>query len=98
MDSRLLMFPGVGTSVMLQSSAVESPVSGFSSQPLTVESRLLRQHSTEDQMPRLMVKQLSRARNTQGDSQSYIVKRKEGDRGDQEEKRENQKGIEQSSQ
>ena len=87
MDSRLLMFPGVRTSVMLQSSGLESPVSGFSSQLLTVASRLLCQH----RRPRLMVKQLSRARNTQGDSQSYIEKRKEGDRGDQEEKRENQK-------
>ena len=37
------------------------------------------------------MKQLSKPRNTQRDSQSYIEKRKVGDRGDQGEKRESQK-------
>ena len=64
----------------------------------TVASRLLRSYSTEDNTPRLMVKQLSTPRDTQRDSQSYIEKREEGDTGDQEEKRGSQKGREQSSQ
>lgn len=49
--------------------------SGFWSQSAT---RLLCPHSTEDNTPRLMVKQLSIARNTQRDSQSYIEKKREG--------------------
>jgi len=44
--------------------------------PLTVASRLLHPHSTEEKTPRLMVKQLSTARNTQRDSQGYIEKRR----------------------
>ena len=45
-----------------------------------------------------MVKQFSTVKDTQRGSQSYMEKREEGDRGDQEEKRGNQKGREQSSQ
>ena len=44
------------------------------------------------------MKQFSTAGVTQIDSQSYIEKREEGDRGDQEKKRGNQKGREQFSQ
>ena len=44
------------------------------------------------------MKRFSTVRDTQRGSQSYMEKREEGDRGDQEEKRENQKGREQSSQ
>ena len=44
------------------------------------------------------MKQFSTARNTQRDPQSYIEKREEGDRGDQEEKRGSKKGRKQSSQ
>ena len=58
---------------MVQTS--EPPASGFRS-PLTVTSRLLCPHSTEDKTPRLMVKQLSAPRNTQRHSQSYTEKRK----------------------
>ena len=43
---------------------------------LTVALRLLHPYSTEDKTPRLMVKQLSTARNTQRDSQSYIEKKR----------------------
>jgi len=43
---------------------------------LTVASRLLHPYRTEAKTPRLMVKQLSTSRNTQRDSQSYIVKRR----------------------
>ena len=58
----LLMFHGVRSSMMVQTSGVESLASGFRS-PLTVTSRLLCPHSTEDKTPRLMVKQLFIARN-----------------------------------
>ena len=44
------------------------------------------------------MKRFSTVRDTQRGSQSYMEKREEGDRGDQEEKRGNQKRREQSSQ
>ena len=66
--------------------------------PLSVASGFLHPHSTEDKTPCLMVKQLSTARNTQSNSQSYIKKTEAGDGGEQEEKRECEKGREQSSQ
>ena len=62
---------------------------------LTVASRLLHPYSTDDKTSRLMMKIFSIVRDTQRGSQSYM---EEGDRGDQEEKRGNQKGREQSSQ
>ena len=67
--------------------------------PLTVASRLLHPYSTKDKTCRLLMKQLSTARNTQRESQSLYREenREEGERGDQEEK----KGVkreEQSSQ
>ena len=65
---------------------------------LTVASILLHSNSTDDKTSRLMVKRFSTVRDTQRGSQSYMEKREEGDRGDQEEKRGNQKGREQSSQ
>ena len=56
---------------------------------LTVAPRLLCPYSTEDKAPTLMVKQLSTARNTQRNFQSYREdKMEEGDRGDLEAKRE----------
>ena len=71
MGSCLLMCPGVKSSIMVQSSGVECPSSGFQSWPLTVASRLLSPHNTEDKTSRLMVKQLSIARNNQRDSELY---------------------------
>ena len=65
---------------------------------LTVASRLLHPNSTDVKTSRLMEKRFSTVRDTQRSSQSYMEKREEGDRGDQEEKRGNQKGREQSSQ
>ena len=65
---------------------------------LTVASRLLHPYCTNDKTSRLMVKRFSTVRDTQRGSQSYMEKREEGDRGDQEEKRGSQKGREQSSQ
>ena len=44
------------------------------------------------------MKSFSTVRDTQRGSQSYMEKREEGDRGDQEEKMGNQKGREQASQ
>ena len=64
---------------------------------LTVASRLLHPYSTDDKTSRLMEKRFSTMRDTQKGSLSYMEKREEGDRGDQEEKRGNQKGREQSS-
>ena len=43
---------------------------------LTVASRLLHPHSTDDKTSRLMVKQFSTARDTQRGSQSYMEKRR----------------------
>ena len=65
---------------------------------LTVASRLLHLYSTNDKTSRLKMKSFSTVRDTQRGSQSYMEKREEGDRGDQEEKRGNQKGREQASQ
>ena len=65
---------------------------------LTVASRLLHLYITNEKTSRLMKKSFSTVRDTQRGSQSYMEKREEGDRGDQEEKRGNQKGREQSSQ
>ena len=65
---------------------------------LTVASRLLHPYNTDDKTSRLMVKRLSTGRDTQTGSQSYMEKREEGDRGDQEDKRGNQKRREQASQ
>ena len=43
---------------------------------LTVASRLLHLYSTDDKTSRLMVKQFSTVRDTQGGSQSYMEKRR----------------------
>ena len=66
---------------------------------LTVASRLLHPYSTDDRTSRLMVKIL----HSEGHPERFTElhgeeKREEGDRGNQEEKRGNQKGREQSSQ
>ena len=65
---------------------------------LTVASRLLHLYSTNDTTSSLMMKSFSTVRDTQRSSQSYMEKREEGDRGDQEEKRGNQKRRKQASQ
>ena len=82
---------------MFSSFGFKPPASGFSL-ILTVASRLLHPYHTNDKTSRLMEKRFSTVRDTQRDFQSYTEKRDEGDRGDQEEKRGNQKGREQSSQ
>ena len=77
------------------------PASGFQSYSyliLTVASRLLHLYSTIDKISRLKMKSFSTVRDTQRSSQSYMEKREEGDRGDQDEVRWNQKRREQASQ
>ena len=67
---------------------------------LTVASRLLHPYNTDHKTCRLTVKRFSTVRDTQRGSQSNMGEEKmeeEGDRLDQE-KRENQKGRQQSSQ
>ena len=66
---------------------------------LTVASRFLYPYCTIDKASRLMEKRLSTVRDTQIGSQLHgEEKREEGDRGDQEDKRRNQKGREKSNQ
>ena len=66
----------------------------------TVVSRLLLLYNTINKTSRLKMKSFSTVRDTQRGTQSYMgeEKREVGDRGDQEEKRGNQKGHEQASQ
>ena len=65
----------------------------------TVVSRLLLLYSAVDKTSRLKMKNFSTVRDTQRGSELHgEEKREEGDRGDQEEKRGNQKGREKASQ
>ena len=82
-----LVFPGVRSSMMVQSLVMSLLPLGFGP-PLTVSSSLFHPYNTEDKTPRLMVKQFSTVRKTQRDSQSYIQKKEEGNRSDQEEEKE----------
>ena len=63
---------------------------------LTVASILLHLYYTDDKTSRLKMKSFSTVRDTQRGTQELHgeEKREEGDAGDQEEKRENQKGRE----
>ena len=65
---------------------------------LTVASGLVQLYSTIDKTSRLKMRSFSTVMDTQKGSQSYMEKREEGDRGDQEDKRGNQKRREQASQ
>ena len=65
---------------------------------LTEASRLLHLYSADGKTVRFMMKSFSTVRDTQRGTQSYLEKREEGDRGDQEEKTGSQKRREQSSQ
>ena len=65
---------------------------------LIVASILLHLYSTVDKTSRLKMKSFSTVRATQRGSQSYMEKREEGDRGDQDETRGNQKRREKVSQ
>ena len=50
--------------------------SGFGFKPLSVASRLLPPHSTDNRTSRLMVKRFSTVRDTKRGSQSYMKKRR----------------------
>ena len=63
---------------------------------LTIASRLLHPHRTDDKTSGLMVKQFSTVKDAQRGSQSYMVKRR--GRKEIEVKRVSQNGREQSSQ
>ena len=67
---------------MFSSFGFNPPVAGFQSYS-TVALRLLHPYSTNDITSRLMVKRFSTVRDIQRGSQSYMEKREEGDRGDQ---------------
>ena len=98
MSSCQLVFSGVRSFLVFQVLDL-SLVSLALSLILTVVPRLLYPYSTDNKTSRLMVKRFSTVRDTQRGSELHgEKKREEGDRGDQEEKKENQKGREQSSQ
>ena len=64
----------------------------------TVATRLIHLYSTIDRTSRLKMKSFSTVRDTQRGSWSYMEKREEEDRGDQDETRGKQKKREQASQ
>jgi len=64
----------------------------------TVATRLIHLYSTIDRISRLKMKSFSTVRGTQRGSWSYMEKREEEDRGDQDETRGKQKKREQASQ
>ena len=99
MSSCWLMFPEARRFLVFSSSGFKPPASGFSL-ILRVASRLLHPYSTDGKTSRLMVKRFSTVRDSQRGSQSCMEKRRRrrGDRGDQEEKRGNEKRREKSSQ
>ena len=92
------MFTGVRSVLVFSGFGFKPPASGFHL-ILTVASRLLHPYSTDGKTSRLMEERFSTVRHIQGGSQRHMEEKREGgDRGDQEEKRGNQKGREQSSQ
>ena len=75
MNSCLLRFPGIRSSLMFSSFGVKPPASGFQSysySSLKTSPSICR----DDKTSRLMVKQFSTARDTQRGSQSYMEKRR----------------------
>jgi len=74
-NSCLLRFPGIRSSLMFSSFGVKPPASGFQSysySSLKTSPSICR----DDKTSRLMVKQFSTARDTQRGSQSYMEKRR----------------------
>ena len=98
MSSCLLMFCGTG--VLWCSKVLELSLLHLAFGPcLTVASRLVHPHSIEDKTPRFIDETvLHSQKHPERFTELYREeKRKEGDRGDQKEKRESQMGREQSS-
>ena len=96
MSSYQLMFPGVRSSLVFWDLALSLLPLVFSL-ILTVASRLLLIYSMMIKTCSLMMKSFFTVRDTQRGTQSYMEKLEERDRGDQEEKRGDQKGREQAS-
>ena len=71
----LLMFPGIGSSLMFSSFGVKPPASGFQSYSYH-SLKTSHPYSTDDKTSRLMVKQFSTVRDTQRGSHSYMEKRR----------------------
>ena len=91
------MFPGVRSSLGSQDLDFSLLLLVFSL-IFTVASRLLHLYNTIDKTSRLKMKSFSTVRDTQRGSWSYMEKREEEDRGDQDETRGKQKKREQASQ
>ena len=91
------MFPGVRSSQLFSGLDLRLLPLVFSL-ILTVASRLLHPYSTNDKASRLMVKKFSTVRYPERFTELHGEEKDEGDRNDQEKKRGNQKGREQSSQ
>ena len=98
MNSYLLMFPGLRNFLVFSGFGLSLLPLVFSL-ILTVASIFLHPYLTSDKKSRLMVKRFSTVRNTQERFTELHGKEKseEGGRGDQEDKRGNQKGGEQAS-
>ena len=69
------MFTGIRNSLTFSSFGVKPSPLAFSLM-LTVASRLLHPYSTDDKIPKLMVKRVSTVRDTQRGSQRYMEKRR----------------------
>ena len=92
MSSCQLMFPGVRSSLMVSGFGLKPPALGFQSYFYGSLKTSL------DKTSKLKMKCFSTVRDTQRGSQSYMEKREEGDKSDQDEVRRNQKRREQASQ
>ena len=95
MSSYQLMFPEVRSSLVFSEFGLKPPASGFQSYSSQEASRLLHSYSTDYKTFRLIMKFL----HSEGHPERYTElhgeeKREEGGRGDQEQKRGNQKGRE----
>ena len=75
MNSCLIIFPGIRSSLMFSSFGVKPPASGFQSYSYH-SLKTSHPYSTDDKTSRLMVKSFSTVRDTQRGSQSYMEKRR----------------------
>ena len=99
MSSCQLMFPGVRSFLVFSSLGFKPPASGFQSYSYSSLKTFFFHTAMMIKTSRLMVQRLFTMRDTQRFTELHgEEKREEGDRGDQEEKRGDQKGRELSSQ
>ena len=91
------MFPGVRSSLVFSGFGLNPPAFGFQSYFYSsLKTSPSIQHC--DKTSRLKMKSFSTVRDTQRGSRSYMEKREEEDRGDQDEMRGKQKRRQQASQ